>query len=227
MQDITYSKDGHPPRAPGGTKDDILKLLVKQELSAQTLAEHLHVSPAAVRQHLDTLKALGLVSRRTRVTRPSRPTYLYRLTPHGHRVFPKRHDLLLAQIVEVLVERHGPAAVAEVLEAAAARLAAQVRDRVEHPDRRMRWTRLLAWLEEELAWQANVADQPGGSRRITVHHCPFQEVAAAHPAVCGVFVTALLRALAGDAQVEHTVLPDGPACCALVVSPQRGARRIR
>jgi predicted ArsR family transcriptional regulator len=208
----------------GGTKHDILQLLVKQELSAQTLAERLHVSAAAVRQHLDTLKALGLVSRRTLVTRPS---YLYRLTPHGHRVFPKRHDLLLAQVVEVLVERDGPAAVADVVKAAAARLAARVRDRIEHADRQMRWSRLLAWLEEELAWQADVAAQPGGSRRITIHHCPFLEVAAAHPAVCSVFVTALLRALAGDARVEHKALPDGPACCALVVSPRRGARRVR
>jgi predicted ArsR family transcriptional regulator len=203
-----------PP--PAGTKHEILNLLVRQELSSKSLAEHLQVSPAAVRQHLDTLEALGLVTRRKLVTRPSRPTFLYRLTPQGRRVFPKRYDLLLGQVIEVLAERHGAAAVAGVVEAAAARLAARVRDRFQQGDRRARWNLLLGWLEEELAWQADVTEEPGGGRRITIHHCPFQEVAAAHPAVCAGFLTTLIRALGGDARVEHTPAA-GQACCTLVV----------
>ena len=39
---------------PIGTKQDILKLLIRQEFSADSLARTLGVSPAAVRQHLET-----------------------------------------------------------------------------------------------------------------------------------------------------------------------------
>ncbi len=105
---------------------------------------------------------------------------------------------------------------ASVVEAAAARLTARVRDRFQQGDRRSRWNLLLGWLEEELAWQADVAEEPGGGRRITIHHCPFQEVAAAHPVVCVGFLTTLIRALGGEATVEHAPVA-GQACCAMIV----------
>jgi predicted ArsR family transcriptional regulator len=62
--------------SPTGTRLDILKYLLRQELSSQVLADKLGVSPAAIRQHLTTLEALRLVTRRKMVTQPSRPTYL-------------------------------------------------------------------------------------------------------------------------------------------------------
>src|SRR5438876_5420129 len=113
-----------------GTKRDILKLLIKQELSAISLAETLGVSPAAVRQHLETLQALELVTRRKKVVRrPSRPTFLYRLSVQGAAIFPKRYDLLLGLVVEVLLERNGADAVEEIMRAAAEHLAERGRHR--------------------------------------------------------------------------------------------------
>ena len=82
---------------PTGTRLDILERLLRRELSSQALAEELGISPAAIRQHLATLEALSLVTRRKVVTQPSRPTYLYRVSPQGMRVFPKRYDLLLSK----------------------------------------------------------------------------------------------------------------------------------
>src|SRR5260370_18306871 len=88
--------------SPAGTRLDILELLLKQELSSQSLAESLRGSPAAVRQHLGPLEALGLVHRRQVVTQPSPPTYLYRVSPQRMPDFPKRYDLLLTQMLETL-----------------------------------------------------------------------------------------------------------------------------
>src|SRR5437868_13401218 len=104
-----------------------MKLLTKQELSAQSLAKTLGVSAAAVRQHLETLNALGLVTRRKLVTKPSRPTYLYRLSGRGAETFPKRYDLLLSLMTAVIRERDGANAVTDMMQAAAERLALQVR----------------------------------------------------------------------------------------------------
>src|SRR5580765_76157 len=113
-----------------GPRVEILELLLRRELSSQMLAERLGVTPAAIRQHLTTLEALGLVGRRKVVTQPSRPTYLYRISPQGMRVFPKRYDLLLTQLIEVLTERQGPDGAGAIIEAAARRMAERVPARV-------------------------------------------------------------------------------------------------
>ncbi len=200
-----------------GTKFDILKLLAKQELSSQQMAESLGVSAAAVRQHLDTLEALGLVTRRKQITQPSRPTFLYRLSARGADAFPKRYDLLLSLVVDVILERQGRDAVTGLIEAAAERLAERVEPRFRTADERTRWTLLLDWLEEELEWQADVTDESEGRHRITIYQCPFREVSSREPMVCAVFFRTLIRALYGDVPVDPAATKPTTACCALVV----------
>jgi predicted ArsR family transcriptional regulator len=205
-----------------GARLEILTALLKQELSSQDLARHLEVSPAAIRQHLATLEALGLVTRRKLVTRPSRPTYLYRASADGMRIFPKRYDLLLNSVVDALLEREGAEAVQEVVRQAAHRTA----DRARQPSARSRgatpWDAVLQWLDREFSWQAEVEVEPSGARRITIHQCPFQDLSRAPVDVCGVFFTTLLGDLGGDARVEHREASRSPACCAFVVSANSG-----
>src|SRR6185503_5170361 len=122
--------------SPTGTRLHILETLLRQELSSQSLADMLQISPAAVRQHLTTLEALWLVRRRKVVTQPSRPTYLYKVSAQGMRVFPKRYDLLLAQIIEVLAEQQGTAGAGALIEAAARKVAVggpRARGSIERP----------------------------------------------------------------------------------------------
>jgi len=203
---------------PSGPRLDILELLLREELSSQQLSDRLGVSPAAVRQHLTTLEALGLVVRRKAVTQPGRPTYLYRVSPQGMRIFPKRYDMLLAQMIRVLSERQGAEVVEETIEAAAKRVAAHAPNRVSGGTGLERWRRLLEWLETEFAWQADVTEDPSAPRRLTIHQCPFQDLSKAHPDVCGVFFGSLIRALCPGAAVDHADAPAMPACCAFLVS---------
>lgn len=195
-----------------------MKLLTKQELSAQSLAQTLGVSAAAVRQHLETLNALGLVNRRKVITKPSRPTFLYRLSRRGAETFPKRYDLLITLVIDVVRERDGANAVSDLVEAAAERLAGQLRTAVHAADPQQRWDSLMEWCEAELAWHADVAAGPNGGRRVRIHQCPFHAVARRHdPIVCGVFFRTLIRRLYEPVTVDHVPLSDGVACCDLVV----------
>jgi len=203
---------------PTGPRLDILELLLREELSSQQLSDRLGVSPAAVRQHLTTLEALGLVLRRKVVTQPGRPTYLYRVSPLGMRIFPKRYDMLLAQMIGVLSERQGPEAVEETIAAAAQRVADHVPSRVSGGSGPERWRRLVEWLETEFAWQADVSEEPSAPRRLTIHQCPFQDLSKIQPDVCGVFFGSLIRALCPGAAVDHADAPAMPACCAFLVS---------
>jgi DeoR family transcriptional regulator, suf operon transcriptional repressor len=203
---------------PTGTRFDIMEALLKQEVSSQGLAKMLGVSPAAVRQHLTTLEALGLVNRRKVVTQPSRPTYLYRVSPHGMRIFPKRYDMLVAQLIEVLTEREGAAAAGEIVQAAARRLAERARDRIQGAKGEERWEQLVRWLEADFAWHAQVKTERDGTRRLTVHQCPFQDLSKTQPDVCGLFFSALIKSVCGDVPVEHTEAGTTPACCAFLVA---------
>lgn len=203
--------------SPTGTRLDILERLLRQELSSQALAEELGISPAAIRQHLTTLEALSLVTRRKVVTQPSRPTYLYRVSPQGMRVFPKRYDLLLTHLIEVLTERQGPDGAATIIEGAARRVAERAPIGVTRAEGQNRWQRLVEWLDAEFAWQANVVEEAGNIRRVTIHQCPFQDLSKTQPDVCGLFFGTLIRSVCHGGAVEHAVVAGMPACCAFVV----------
>lgn len=204
--------------APTGTRLDILEALLKQELSPKELAKTLGVTPAAVRQHLSTLEALGLVNRRKVVTQPSRPSFLYRVSAQGMRIFPKRYDMLVAELIEVLTEREGAGPAGEIVQAAARRLAERARDRLQGAEGEERWERLVRWLDHDFAWRARVNTEQNGTRRLTVHQCPFQDLSKTQPDVCGLFFSALIQAVCGDVPVKHIEAGTTPACCAFLVA---------
>ncbi len=204
--------------SPTGTRLDILERLLRQELSSQALAEELRISPAAVRQHLTTLEALSLVTRRKVVTQPSRPTYLYRVSPQGMRVFPKRYDLLLTHLIAILAERQGQDGAATIIESAAQRVAEHAPIGVTRAEGQERWQRLMEWLDAEFAWQADVADEASDVRRLTIHQCPFQDLSKSQPDVCGLFFGTLIRSVCHGGAVAHAAVAEMPACCAFVVT---------
>ena len=200
-----------------GTKQEILLLLMRQELSAAALAGQLSVSGAAIRQHLQTLEAVGLVERRKEAHQPGRPAFLYRLSDDGKRRFRQRHDLLLDLILETLLRRQGPAGLESILTEAAASLAAESPARATADGAPARWCEVMEWLESLLAWNADAIEEPGGRSRIVIHQCPFQGVSQANPNVCGTFFPALLRGLFGDIRVTAAADVEKPACCSLIV----------
>ncbi|HJU87065.1 MAG TPA: ArsR family transcriptional regulator, partial [Gemmatimonadota bacterium] len=202
-------------RLPEGTKRGLLDLLVREERTAEQLAGSLGVSATAVRQHLATLAGLGLVERRKSGSRSGRPAFLYRLSELGRRAYPKRHDMLARQLIDTLLAREGEEWTLKVVREAARAVAGNAADRFGG-DREERWQAALEWLEDELAWEAQLEDLPGGGRRVVLHQCPFRAVSLEHPEVCGTFLAALLELLTGDGPFVHCPIGDGVRCCALV-----------
>lgn len=202
---------------PPGTKRRILDLLVREKLSVEQIASRLGVTSAAVRQHLVTLDALGLVDRTKGEARVGRPTYLYHLSDLGRRAYPKRYDLLLAELVEILFQRRGRDETLEYVTEAGRRLAERIERRIAPTNANARWETLLEALEEAFQWEADAEASGAGQWRVIVHRCPFMDVASEHPAVCGAFFTALLEEVAGAA-VVHEPIGDGRCCCALNIS---------
>jgi predicted ArsR family transcriptional regulator len=206
-----------PQGTPEGTKRAILQMLLREELKPSEMAGRLGITPTAVRQHLSALTALGLVERRRVATGPSRPPEIYRLSAEGRRVFPKRYDLLLAGVIEVMLERAGPERTFETVAEAARRLADGLKVLKDLPERE-RWTRLLAWLDHEFAWEADAAGWNGGPGRLIIHQCPFQDVSSRHPGVCGAFFSTLIQAMHPGVRLAHAPNAPGEACCQFVVT---------
>lgn len=212
-----------PDRLPEGTKRGLLDVLVRQEQTAEQLAERLGVSPTAVRQHLATLTGLGLVERRKSGTRGGRPAFLYRLSDVGRRAYPKRHDLLVRELVATLIAREGEERTLAIITEAARHLAAKAADEIGALGATERIAAIAAWLEAEFAWEADVEKFPGGGVRFVVHRCPFHAVSAMHPKVCGAFFQALLEEVTEAGPFDHRPLGDDFCCCVLETPPEKTA----
>lgn len=215
-----------PDLLPTGVKRRVLDLLLRDECTAEEIAAELDVTGTAVRQHLATLQGLGLVDRRKADTRGGRPAFLYRLTEQGRRSYPKRHDLLSSELIETLLARDGRERTLAVVGETARRLAAENRARFDELAPAARWAAVMVWLEEELAWEADVEEGRGGARRVVLHQCPFRAVSADHPAVCGTFLAVLLERLTDSGPFVHHPIADGIACCALEVARSSASREI-
>jgi predicted ArsR family transcriptional regulator len=206
-----------PQGPPEGTKYAILQMLLREELRPSDLARRLGVTATAVRQHLATLATMGLVERRRVPVGPSRPPEIYRLSVEGRRTFPKRYDLLLSGLIEVLLEQSGKARALEAVAAAARKLAETV-PALGDGSERDRWTRLLAWLDQEFAWEADAVGMDGAPARLTIHQCPFQDVSTRHPDVCGTFFSTLIAAVQPGTALTHAPNAPGEACCSFALS---------
>ena len=205
---------------PEGTKRGLLDLLVRQEQTAEQLADRLGVSPTAVRQHLSTLAGLGLVERRKAGTRGGRPAYLYRLSELGRRAYPKRHDLLVRELVAALIAREGEERTLEIVTEAARHLAGRVDDEVGDSGPAERIAAIAAWLEAEFSWGADVKKIPGSGVRFVFPRSPFEAVSALHPKVCGAFFRALLEGATDAGPFDHRPLSGDFCCCVLEASPE-------
>jgi predicted ArsR family transcriptional regulator len=203
-----------PQAIPYGTKLSILQLLLREELTPTDIADRLGVTPTAVRQHLAALSANGLVDRRRQPVGPSRPPEVYRLSTEGRRAFPKRYDLLVSGLVDVLMTRLGKDETLDTVAAAARWYAERLQPLLRDAPESERWPRLKAMLEEEFAWDAEAAGANGVPRRLLIHQCPFQDVSTRHPGVCGIFFSTVIRTLLCGVSLEHAPNAPGEACCA-------------
>src|SRR5689334_2626553 len=192
-----------------GTRRDILELLSKQELTVAELAEALEITPAGVRQHVTPLEALGWIEHDREVQGAHRPTHRYRLTEEGQRAFPKRYDLLLGEVLEVLLTHQTPAQVQGIVRQAAQRVAQRARSELSGASPAAQWKSAVQWLEREMAWQADVTESKDGARRFTIHQCPFRDVSRAHPELCGAFFTTLIAELSGRPPGQHQPAASG------------------
>ena len=91
----------------GETKGRILELLLQNYKNAAEIGDKLQIQKSAVRVHLDSMQAQGLVKSYFKIERYGRPRRIYELTESGRELFPRKYDMILSLILEKIEEMHG------------------------------------------------------------------------------------------------------------------------
>jgi len=208
-------------------------LLAGGPSTASALASALHLTPTAVRKHLDGLVAAGWVQATQSapygpmpsgsVRGRGRPARVFSLTALGREGFDEGYDDLARQALRHLAQRDGRAAVREFAAERAAALAGEVAQRcAAHPEDHSTPAARAVVLAEVLVeegFSASVTPAPVGVQ-VCQHNCPVAHAAAEFPELCeaeaaafalalGTHVTRLSTISGGDA-VCTTLVPDTP-----------------
>jgi predicted ArsR family transcriptional regulator len=206
------------------TKHQILVLLKRAgSCTVEEAAGVLSVASMTARQHLVGLERDGLVQSEKVKGQTGRPHFLYKLTPKGEDLFPRRYDLLaklmLEEVSSLDADRMSVCSSEErkalLITGVADRLVAGYLPRAEGrplPERVAVATELLEVMGGFAEWR-----EGAGGFEIRDYNCIFAKIAAEEASGCPWHVR-LLSQLTG-APVEHELVINGHGqCCRYVIS---------
>jgi predicted ArsR family transcriptional regulator len=197
--------------------------LLKQEgpLDAQTLAERLHISAMAVRQHLYALQDERLVIYAEEPRPMGRPVKLWQLTPAADRFFPEGYAELTLSLVKSVTEAFGRAGLEQLLAIRTRQQIATYRQQMAGHDTLSQRLAALAAVRTAEGYMANVQPQADGSFLLCENHCPICVAAAACTRLCGQELAVFQAVLGADVNIERTEhIVAGDRRCAYRVASQ-------
>lgn len=208
------------PRANGITRQQIL-LTMKQDgaLTADELAKELGISPVAVRQHLASMEAEGLVAVRVERKGLGRPSHRYQLTADGDETFPRCYDRFALALLSELTAWQGDGAIGELVGRQNAR-------QIEAMLPRLKGCAFGAKLDEivrmfnERGDMAEAEEADDGSYTLVKRNCPICSLARQMPELCCAGETELLSTLLDGAEVTlEQSFPEGDSFCRFRIDP--------
>jgi predicted ArsR family transcriptional regulator len=225
-----------PAGAPGGqgelsaqarsersTRARVARLILELGPStASVIGGRLGLTPAAIRRHLDTLLAEGLIESRTARTYASRgrgrPARLFAITDAGRSAFEHAYDDLASSALRFLAESAGPAAVEEFARRQVAELERRYGPAVAKAAPGERVQALADALSADgYAASAYAAPTSGevpaaDGEQLCQHHCPVAHVAAEFPQLCEAETEAFARLLGTPVQRLATIAHGDGIC---------------
>ncbi len=207
------------------TRGRIARLILENgPVSAAGLSALLSLTPAAIRRHLDSLLAEGMIE--TRIARPrgsrgrGRPARLFAITDAGRSAFEHAYDDLAASALRFLAETAGPGAVTAFARRQTSDLESRYRDLVQASAPAVR-VQVLADALSANGYAASASGAPGaaGGEQLCQHHCPVAHVAAQFPQLCEAETEAFGRLLGTPVQRLATIANGDGICTTHVTAP--------
>ncbi len=195
--------------------------------TAAALADRLHLTPAAVRRHLDQLVEEGAIEARDPRPRGhrgrGRPAREFALTDAGRDRFDQAYDDLAVQAMRFLAETGGPEAVRAFAERRATGLEQRFATmRETNPD--LDASEALARALSEEGYAATVRDVPVGEQ-LCQQHCPVSHVAHEFPELCEAETEAIGRMLGRHVQRLATIAHGDGVCTTCIPDTQPPTRK--
>jgi DeoR family suf operon transcriptional repressor len=197
------------------TRQQVLESIrAQQQATVASLAEALGLSPIAVRHHLNTLLAQGLIKAELVRGGVGRPRHIYALTEAAVQSAPQRYH----RLAERLLDELKATLPAEDVRAMIDHLGAQVVARYGPPKKdaplELRLERLLAILGQE-GFHADI--QRSGERLLLAEfNCPYVYVGQRHPEVCRID-RAMIESILGVGVERTNCLLNGDTQCAFSI----------
>jgi DeoR family transcriptional regulator, suf operon transcriptional repressor len=171
------------------TKQDILQHLLKQgQASAQELADHLSISPQAIRRHLKDLEDEGLIEHHAVQVGMGRPQHAYRLTQQGRDRLPDQYDEFAISLLDTLAETVGRDQVSTILRKQWERKAIEYREQIGTGSLQERVANLVELRKAEgymAEWYPVESDDRTPQFIVTEYNCAISHIAESFPSVCG------------------------------------------
>lgn len=202
-------------RAQGTRREHLLRLLLERKTgrTVEELARSLRVSRNAVRQHLTSLLAEGLVAKGSMQATGGRPEQLYMLSTAGHENFPRKYSWFSELLLDSLKAEKGEAALVARFEKLGGQVGMQLQQ-THHPSANVsERVKHLATVMHELGYEAAPTDVTGRQLpMIEAANCVFHHLATRFPEICH-FDLALLSTFVGrPVSHDECIVRGGHVC---------------
>ncbi len=189
----------------------LVELKRSQGLTAKELAEKLDLSLNAIRHHLRELEAEALIGYDRQQRGVGAPVFVYRLSPGGEALFPRRYQETLTELLDHLVEREGRAEAVRLLE----RHFEHLQRRLELDLEGVSGPRRFELVAQVLSDEGFMAEWEGGAEGgvLTEHNCALLAVAERFPELCAAERKFLADVFSAEVERRTHVL-GGCASCA-------------
>jgi len=196
----------------GQTQQQLLRVLQSERdgCSIDALRSALNISRNAVRQHLTSLLAQGLVAHGSIVPTGGRPERRYVLTDAGRELFPRRYLELASSLIREIGRSMGETQLLKILTRLGDELGKQLGAKLKSASSSERCKTIAAAMMD-LGYDAT-AEVKGASREIHARNCVFHHLALNHPAVCRFDLAFLARASGEHVEHSECIVRGGSVC---------------
>jgi predicted ArsR family transcriptional regulator len=192
---------------PAGTRDRIVRHLIKHQSTIESLATRLGVTENAVRAQIALLQREGIVEIQGEVKGTRRPAAVYGIRPGADIHFSRAYPVILSHLTHVLAQKLPPMEFKIVMRELGRRLASSAPRPSGDP--RDRVTGALKFLKM-LGSVAEVTEERG-KVIISSYGCPIAEAVTADVRSC-IAMEALLQDLTGLPVAERCDHGEHPSC---------------
>jgi predicted ArsR family transcriptional regulator len=206
------------------TGERILYLLkTKGPQAAGALAQRLHLTAMAVRQHLYRFREEGLVKFSNERRPVGRPAQIWRLTERAATRFPESHAELTLEMISAIRAAFGEEGLNRLLQERTRRQLRDYRERMKSAGSGLlERVRALSEIRSAQGYMSECAARPDGTILLAENHCPICVAADSCQGLCREELSLFREVLGKKTSVERTDhILAGARRCAYVICPVR------